>query len=85
MSKFDDLKKKQFVNKVEEYSEGIKASPAKRITLSMTHDYISLLNKLSQQERLAKSLIVRAALLKFSTLDKEEKESVYNDIFANKQ
>jgi len=85
MSKFDDLKKTQFVNKVTEYSEGTKDSSTKRITLSMTPDYISLLNKLSQQDRLPKSLIVRAALLKFSTLEKAEKESVYNNIFANKQ
>lgn len=85
MSKFDDLKKTQFVNKVKEYSEGLNVSSTKRITLSMTPEYISLLNKLSQQDRLPKSLIVRAALLKFSTLDKVEKESVYNDIFAKKQ
>ena len=82
MSRFDDLKrKKQFINKSIEYSEGIREEKAKRITLSMTKEYISLLDNMAKKERLSKSQIVRASLLGFSTLSKQEKENVYSKIF----
>lgn len=81
MSKFDDLKKKDFINKVVEYSEGKKKLLTDRVTFTMDKDYVDILNYISKKDRVSKSLVVRAAILMFSRLSKEEKEQTYEEIY----
>jgi hypothetical protein len=81
MSKFDDLKKKNFVNKVTQYSQGKKNNVTCRVTFTMDNEYIDILNNLSKKDRLSKSQVVRASILKFSRLSKEDKEKIYEEIY----
>jgi len=81
MSKFSDLKKNSFINKVQEYSEGKKKILSERVTFTMEREYIDILNMISKKDRLSKSQIIRASLLYFSRLTKEDKESVYEEIY----
>ena len=43
MSKFNDLKKNSFINKVHEYSEGKKKNLTERVTFTMDKEYIDIL------------------------------------------
>ena len=81
MSKFDDLKKNSFVNKVTSYSEGKKKNLSDRVTFTMDKEYIDILNTLSKKDRISKSQIVRAAILNFSRLSKNDKEEIYEEIY----
>jgi hypothetical protein len=81
MSKFSDLKKNSFINKLQEYSEGKKKILSERVTFTMEREYIDILNMISKKDRLSKSQIIRASLLYFSRLTKEDKESVYEEIY----
>lgn len=81
MSKFNDLKKKSFINKVQEYSEGKKKSLSDRVTFTMEKEYIDILNMISKEDRLSKSQVVRASILYFSRLTKEDKEDIYEEIY----
>ena len=81
MSKFSDLKKNNFINKVVKYSEGKEQNPANRVTFTMNQEYIDILNILSRKDRMSKSQIVRAAILYFSRMPKEEKEIIYEEIY----
>lgn len=81
MSKFSDFKKNSFINKVQEYSEGKKKILSERVTFTMEREYIDILNMISKKDRLSKSQIIRASLLYFSRLTKEDKESVYEEIY----
>jgi hypothetical protein len=81
MSKFDDLKKKHFINKVTEYSEGKKSTLTDRLTFTMGKEYVDILNSIAKKDRVSKSCVVRAAILKFSRLSKEDKEEIYDEIY----
>lgn len=81
MSKFNDLKKSSFINKVQEYSEGKKKTLSERVTFTMEKEYIDILNMISKKDRLSKSQVVRASILYFSRLTKENKESIYEEIY----
>ena len=81
MSKFNDLKKNSFINKSHEYSEGKKKNLSERVTFTMEKEYIDILNIVSKKDRISKSQIVRAAVLHFSRLAKEEKERLYEEIY----
>jgi hypothetical protein len=81
MSKFDDLKKNSFINKVTEYSEGRKKTVTDRVTFTMGKEYVDILNSISKKDRISKSQVVRAAILKFSRLTKNEKEQIYEEIY----
>ena len=47
----------------------------------MDNEYIDILNNLSKKDRLSKSQVVRAAILNFSRLSKEDKEKIYEEIY----
>lgn len=81
MSKFNDLKKNHFINKVTDYSEGKKKILTDRVTFTMDKDYVDILNALSKKDRMSKSQIVRAAIIKFSRLSKNDKEQIYEEIY----
>jgi hypothetical protein len=81
MSKFSDLKKSSFINKAHEYSEGKKKNISERVTFTMEREYIDILNMIAKKDRLSKSQIVRASVLYFSRLTKEDKEGVYEEIY----
>jgi hypothetical protein len=81
MSKFNDLKKKSFINKVTNYSEGKQETLSDRVTFTMAKEYVDILNTLSKKDRMSKSQIVRAAILNFSRLPKEDKEQMYEEIY----
>lgn len=81
MSKFNDLEKNSFINKVHEYSEGKKKNLTERVTFTMEKEYIDILNMLSKKDRLSKSQVVRASILYFSRLTKEDKEGIYEEIY----
>jgi len=81
MSKFNDLKKSSFINKVQEYSEGKRNNLSERVTFTMEKKYIDILNMISKKDRLSKSQIVRASILYFSRLTKEDKEGIYEEIY----
>lgn len=81
MSKFNDLKKNSFINKVTEYAEGKELKPANRVTFTMSQEYIDILNALSRKDRMSKSQIVRASVLYFSRMPKEEKDIIYAEIY----
>jgi len=81
MSKFNDLKKNSFINKVNEYSEGQKKKLTDRVTFTMDQEYIDILNTISKKDRISKSQVVRAAIIHFSRLTKELKEQVYEEIY----
>jgi len=81
MSKFSDLKKSNFVNKVDEYSEGKKKKLSERVTFTMEREYIDILNIIAKKDRLSKSQVIRASVLYFSRLTREDKESVYEEIY----
>ena len=64
MSKFNDLKKNSFINKVQEYSEGKKVNLSERVTFTMDKRYIDILNVISKKDRLSKfGLSARRKLL----------------------
>ena len=81
MSKFNDLKKNSFINKVTEYAEGKKKHLTDRVTFTMDKEYVDILNSLSKKDRISKSQVVRAAILKFSRLPKEDKDQLYKEIY----
>jgi hypothetical protein len=81
MSKFNDLKKNSFINKSHEYSEGKKKNLSERVTFTMEKEYIDILNKISRKDRISKSQVVRAAVLHFTRLTKEDKELLYEEIY----
>lgn len=81
MSKFNDLKKNAFINKVQEYSEGEKKLLSERVTFSMEKKYIDILNTVAKKDRLSKSQVIRAAILYFSRVNKEDKEVVYEEVY----
>ena len=59
MSKFNDLRKSSFINKVQEYSEGKKKNLSERVAFTMEKEYIDILNIISKKDRLSKSQVVR--------------------------
>ena len=81
MSKFNDLKKNSFINKVQEYSEGKRKNLSERVTFTMEKEYIDILNLISKKDRLSKSQVVRASILYFSRLTKEDKDGIYEEIY----
>jgi len=81
MSKFDDLKKNNFINKVTEYSEGKTKTVTDRVTFTMDKEYVDILNSIAKKDRISKSQVVRAAILKFSRLSKNDKEEIYEEIY----
>ena len=81
MSKFDDLKKNNFINKVKEYSEGKTKTITDRVTFTMDKEYVDILNNISKKDRMSKSQVVRAAILKFSRLSKNDKDEIYEEIY----
>ena len=81
MSKFDDLKKNNFINKVAGYSEGKTKTITDRVTFTMGKEYVDILNSISKKDRISKSQVVRAAILKFSRLSKNDKEEIYEEIY----
>ncbi|MGI4775429.1 MAG: ribbon-helix-helix protein, CopG family [Janthinobacterium lividum] len=82
MSKFSDLKKAKFIDKVSEYSEGKSSSNTERVTFSMTSEYINILQQISKKDRLSKSQVIRTALLNFAKLSKEDREKFYDEIYS---
>ena len=81
MSKFDNLKKNSFINKVTEYSEGKKKTVTDRVTFTMDKEYVDILNAISKKDRISKSHVVRAAIFKFSRLSKNDKDQIYEEIY----
>ena len=47
----------------------------------MEKEYIDILNIISKKDRLSKSQVVRASILYFSRLAKEDKEGIYEEIY----
>ena len=47
----------------------------------MDKEYVDILNTISKKDRISKSQVVRAAILKFSRLSKNDKEQIYEEIY----
>ena len=87
MSKLSGLKKedlkRDFVSKSVIYQTGKDASKAKTVTFTSTTKYLDLINDLVKKDRLSKSELIRAAIVSFSRLSKEDREQVYIEIHNN--
>ena len=84
MSKLSGLKKedlkRDFVAKSTMYQNGTPKTKSKMITFTSTDRYIDLIEDLVKRDRLSKSELIRAAVISFSRLSKEDRERVYIEI-----
>ena len=87
MSKLSGLKKedlkRDFVTKSTMYQSGQNISKSKVVTFTSTDKYLDLIKELVKKDRLSKSELIRAAVVSFSRLPKEDREQVYIEIHNN--
>lgn len=87
MSKLSGLNKKDkirgFIDKSTNYQSGKNKSKSRVITFTIPDKYLDLMNDIAKKDMFSRSELIRAAIVSFSRLPKEEREQFYTEIYNN--
>ena len=78
LNKQDKIKK--FIDKSTNYQSGKNKSKSKVVTFTIPDKYLNLMNDTAKKDMFSRSELIRAAIVNFSRLSKEQREQFYVEI-----